>query len=52
MLMRHAINLLLRPASVLKGNSRWNVHVLHFLKTNGSYLNQEYSVRGKGSTFE
>ena len=25
---------------------------LHFFKTNGSYVNQEYSVRGKSSTFK
>ena len=24
---------------------------LHFFKTNGSYVNQEYAVRGKSSTF-
>ena len=35
---------------VFTGNSRWNV--LHFSKTNGTYLNQEYSVRGKSSTFK
>ena len=52
MYANEARNLLLWPASVLKGNSRWKVHVLHFSKTNGSYLNQEYSVRGKGSTFK
>ena len=25
---------------------------LHFFKTNGSYVNQEYSVRGESSTFK
>ena len=30
--------------------SRWNV--MHFSKTNDSYLNQEYSVLGNSSTFK
>ena len=42
--------ILLWPAFVFTGNSRWNV--LHLSKTNGTYLNQEYFVRGKRSTFK
>ena len=47
MLMRRTISLW--PAFVFRGDSRWNV--LHFSKTNGTYLNQEYSVRVKSTTF-
>ena len=47
MLMRRTTSLW--PAFVFRGDSRWNV--LHFSKTNGTYLNQEYSVRVKSTTF-